>query len=94
MKDIYELGCEAGLLNYIDHETPRVYFIHSRADLEDFEAFCKALTKERDDEIERLREALHTIVCNTEPDAIKHQDYDHLAKNLYDCARAALGEKE
>jgi hypothetical protein len=58
MKDIYELGCEAGLLNYIDHETPRVYFIHAHADLKEFETFCKALTKKRDDEIERLRDAL------------------------------------
>jgi hypothetical protein len=45
-----------------------------------------------DAEIRRLREALHTIVCNTEPDAIKHRDYDHLAKDIYDCASAALGE--
>lgn len=43
-------------------------------------------------EIERLREALHAIVCNTEPSAIKHRDYDHLAQSIYACARAALGE--
>ncbi len=67
MKDIYELGCTAGLLNYIDHETPRVYFVHAHAELEDFEAFCKALTKERDDEIERLREALRTIADGDTP---------------------------
>jgi hypothetical protein len=66
MKDIYELGCTAGLLNYIDHETPRVYFVHAHAELEDFEAFCKALTKERDDEIERLREALQEYTCDCE----------------------------
>lgn len=46
------------------------------------------------DEIERLREALFTILCNTDPHAIRHRDYDHLAKNIFDCASAALKEKE
>ena len=45
-------------------------------------------------EIARLREALHAIVCNTEPSAFKHRNYDHLAQDVYDCARAALAEKE
>jgi len=44
-------------------------------------------------EIERLREALFTILCNTDPHAIRHRDYDHLAKNIFDCASAALKEK-
>ena len=55
--------------------------------------------KEAEDEIkalraenERLRDALHAIVCNTEPDAIKHRDYDHLANAVYVWASAALGE--
>ena len=43
-------------------------------------------------EVDRLREALFAIVCNTEPDAIKHRDYDHLANAIYVWARAALGE--
>ena len=46
------------------------------------------------DEIERLREALFTILCNTDPHAIRHRNYDHLAKNIFDCASAALKEKE
>lgn len=41
-------------------------------------------------ENERLREALHAIVCNTEPSAIKHRDYDHLANAIYVWASAAL----
>ncbi len=45
-------------------------------------------------ENERLREALHAIVCNTEPSAWKHRDYDHLAQSIYACARAALGEEK
>ncbi len=42
-------------------------------------------------EINRLRVALHTIFCNTEPDAIPHPSYDILAQNICDCAAAALG---
>ena len=57
--------------------------------LEDELLFLKAA-----DEIERLRWALHTIFCNTEPDAIKHRDYDHLAKNICEVARTALEEEE
>lgn len=44
-------------------------------------------------ENERLREALFAIVCNTEPDAIKHRDYDHLANAIYVWASAALGKE-
>lgn len=52
------------------------------------------LAEIKDAEIERLREALFTILCNTDPHAIRHRDYDHLAKNIFDCASAALKEKE
>lgn len=38
----------------------------------------------------RLREVLHIIVCNTEPDAIKHRSYEDLARDICQCARAAL----
>jgi len=41
-------------------------------------------------QVERMREALQTILANTEPDAIKHRDYDHLATDIADAARAAL----
>ena len=55
---------------------------------------CGDICIEAADEIERLREALFTILCNTDPHAIRHRDYDHLAKNIFDCASAALKEKE
>lgn len=41
-------------------------------------------------EIQQLRGALATIHNSTEPDAIHHRDYDHLAKNIYEVAKAAL----
>lgn len=37
-----------------------------------------------------LRGALATIHNSTEPDAIKHLDYEHLASNVYAVAKAAL----
>jgi hypothetical protein len=39
---------------------------------------------------QRMEEALRTILNNTEEGAIKHRDYDHLAKDIADAARAAL----
>lgn len=49
------------------------------------ERCCKA-EAQRD----RMIAALHTIVANTEADAIPHFDYAHLAKDLCECAEAAL----
>ena len=43
-------------------------------------------------ENDRLREALEQIVANTEEDAIK-TTYEHLAKDVCDCARAALAKE-
>ena len=34
-QELIKLGLEYGILNYIEHETPRNYFIHG--DLEEFE---------------------------------------------------------
>lgn len=52
---------------------------------------CAACDETWPCEVSQLREALTTIVANTEPDAIKHRDYDHLAKDINDCAKSALG---
>ena len=46
------------------------------------------------DRIEELEAALHTIVCNTEPEAWRHSTYEQLADSIFECARAALGEKK
>lgn len=37
-----------------------------------------------------LRGALAAIHNSTEPDAIKHRDYDHLASDIYGVCKAAL----
>ena len=41
-----KLALSAGLLNYIDHETPRHYFIHGHAEQEDVEKFARIIVFE------------------------------------------------
>ena len=43
---ITQLAVEAGLLNYIDLETPRRYFISGNADLEEVEKFAELIVQE------------------------------------------------
>jgi hypothetical protein len=43
---IKELALDAGLLNYVDNETPRRYFIDGHADLEEVEKFAKLIVRE------------------------------------------------
>ena len=38
--DIIRLAFDAHLLNYVDHETPRRYFIRADADVEEVERFA------------------------------------------------------
>jgi hypothetical protein len=41
-----KLALDAGLLNYVDHETPRHYFIGGNAEQEDVEKFAELIVKE------------------------------------------------
>ena len=43
---IEELALDAGLLNYVDNETPRRCFIHGHADLEEVEKFAELIISE------------------------------------------------
>jgi uncharacterized membrane protein len=45
------------------------------------------------EQIVHLRGALAWIYNSTEPDAIKHRDYDHLASNISKLAKDALDGK-
>ena len=103
---LYKLGCKTGLLNYIDHETPRFYFINANADLDDFDAFCAEITEEYAAEIERLSEALYECARYLEEQVSAsywhiEQPFDANTQRRYDRdmarahkAFAALGEKE
>jgi len=43
---IKELALDAGLLNYVDNETPRRYFIDGHADLEEVQKFAELIVQE------------------------------------------------
>ena len=43
---IEKLALDAGLLNYVDNETPRRYFVDGHADLEEVEKFAQLIVKE------------------------------------------------
>ena len=43
---IEKLALDAGLLNYVDNETPRRYFLSGLADVEDVERFAELLVRE------------------------------------------------
>lgn len=43
---IIKLGLDADVLNYIDLETPRRYFINGHADLEEVEKFAELIVRE------------------------------------------------
>ena len=46
MDIVKQFALDAGLLNYVDHETPRRYFINGHADLEDVEKFAEVIVRE------------------------------------------------
>ena len=43
---IIKLGLESGMLNYVDHETPRHYFLCGLADEQCLEKFAKLIVRE------------------------------------------------
>ena len=45
-KRIEELALKSGLINYVDNETPRRYFIDGYADLEEVEKFAESVIRE------------------------------------------------
>jgi hypothetical protein len=43
---IIKLGLKSGILNYVDHETPRHYFLCGNADEKDLEEFAKLIVED------------------------------------------------
>jgi hypothetical protein len=43
---IIKLGLESGMLNYVDHETPRYYFLCGNADEECLKKFAESIVRE------------------------------------------------
>lgn len=44
-KQILKLALESGLINYVDNETPRRYFISGNADINEVEEFAKMIVR-------------------------------------------------
>jgi hypothetical protein len=43
---IIKIGLESGMLNYVDNETPRHYFLSGHADEQDLEKFAELIVQE------------------------------------------------
>ena len=43
---INKIGLESGMLNYVDNETPRHYFLSGHADEQDLEKFAELIVRE------------------------------------------------
>ena len=54
-----KLALDAGLLNYVDHETPRHYFINGHAEQEDVEEFAELIVRECLDIVNRKEYSYH-----------------------------------
>ena len=52
---IIKLGLESGMLNYVDHETPRHYFLCGNADEECLKKFAELIVKECADIVKETR---------------------------------------
>ena len=89
-----KLALDVGLLNYVDHETPRRYFINGNAEQEDVAKFAELVVWETRQEfankIERLRDALRKIYDVTLSDMDEPEMFDW----AIDIARVALKESE
>lgn len=81
--DLIELALKAHLLNYIDNETPRRYFIDGNAGVEEIEAFAKSLT----DEIERLQDK-----CNKQAMILRRMYVEQFPDTWFVCGEH--GEKD
>ena len=57
---ITQLAVEAGLLNYVDLETPRRYFISGNADLEEVQKFAELIVRECANQLPRISEEYYT----------------------------------
>ena len=45
-EQLIKIGLESGMLNYVDNETPRHYFLSGHADEQDLEKFAKLIVQE------------------------------------------------
>ena len=70
---ILKLALDAGLLNYVDNETPRHYFVHGHADLEEVEKFAELIVRECANHCDLL---------------LDHKISSEWSRGTHDCSRA------
>lgn len=63
---IEKLALDAGLLNYVDNETPRRCFIHGHADLEEVQKFAELIVREcgKIADNSRMQSAFPSVLMN------------------------------
>jgi hypothetical protein len=70
---IEKLAVDAGLLNYVDNETPRRYFVNGYADLEEVEKFAELIVRECANHCDLL---------------LDHKISSEWARGTHDCSKA------
>lgn len=74
------LGVQSGILNYVDNETPRVYFVSGNADCEEVEKFAKLVAEDIDSEAVKLIEFIANDYYELSHEKIKWQRDDHMKR--------------
>ena len=69
---IIKLGVESGMLNYVDHETPRHYFLSAHADEECLERFAELIVRECLNEIAYIGKANEVFGDRTDRGGLNH----------------------
>ena len=65
---IIKLGLDSGMLNYIDHETPRHYFLCGFANEQDLEKFAELIVRECLNNMENCDGDLDFAIWKTKED--------------------------
>ncbi len=63
---IIKIGLESGMLNYVDNETPRHYFLSGHADEQDLAKFAELIVRE----CAELVETQHTWITSVAASAL------------------------
>ena len=69
--DIMKLAVKAGLLNYVDNETPKRYFIDGNADIEDVQKFADLIAAAEREECAKVADKYASIGAGFIADEIR-----------------------
>ena len=53
---LIQIGLDSGMLNYVDNETPRHYFLSGHADEQDLAKFAELIVQECLEQIDKIRD--------------------------------------